>query len=243
MGRKPSWSVIDNNTFIKPLLSSITTDAVTVIDKSLLSLWDVLHLECAKKQYITIILLGERYQTYIQRSGSLNGTTRLFFREPHIKEYILKYKGKDVYLRLERVKKHTYKLSVINPHEIENEVFDDTIAIESRKEGKKKVYYTTKYERNPQNRLEAIRIHGLICQACEFDFEKFYGELGKDFIEVHHIKPLHSNNEEVNVDPKEDLVCLCPNCHRMMHRLLRRNNGKIMNPNDLKKFINQNKKK
>ena len=103
MGRKPSWSVIDNNTFIKPLLSSITTDAVTVIDKSLLSLWDVLHLECAKKQYITIILLGERYQTYIQRSGSLNGTTRLFFREPHIKEYILKYKGKDVYLRLEKI--------------------------------------------------------------------------------------------------------------------------------------------
>lgn len=54
--------------------------------------------------------------------------------------------------------------------------------------------------------------------ACKFDFYKVYGELGVGYIEVHHIKPLHSLEEVVVVDPKNDLVCLCSNCHRMVHR-------------------------
>ena len=41
---------------------------------------------------------------------------------------------------------------------------------------------------------------------------------GKGYIEVHHIRPLSFLDEEVAVDPAEDLVCLCANCHRMMHR-------------------------
>lgn len=87
-----------------------------------------------------------------------------------------------------------------------------------RKEGKKKGYYTTKYERNPKNREEAIRIHGTKCMICGFDFGKMYGELGKDYIEVHHIVPLSKQDEEVVIDPAKDLVCVCANCHRMLHR-------------------------
>lgn len=85
-------------------------------------------------------------------------------------------------------------------------------------EGKKVVYYTTKYERNFNNRLAAIKIHGTVCEVCNFDFEKFYGELGKDYIEVHHKVPLSQINEEIVVNPETDLVCLCANCHRMIHR-------------------------
>lgn len=51
-----------------------------------------------------------------------------------------------------------------------------------------------------------------------FDFEDVYGELGRNFIEVHHIKPLYSLDDEVVIDPATDLVCLCSNCHRMIHR-------------------------
>lgn len=35
-----------------------------------------------------------------------------------------------------------------------------------------------------------LLIHGTVCQACEFDFEKTYGEIGRDYIEVHYVKPL-----------------------------------------------------
>lgn len=85
-------------------------------------------------------------------------------------------------------------------------------------EGKKTVYYTTKYERNSKNRDAAIRIHGTKCMICGFDFEQKYGELGKGYIEVHHIKPLSSLEEEVVINPETDLICVCSNCHRMLHR-------------------------
>ncbi len=85
-------------------------------------------------------------------------------------------------------------------------------------EGRSRQYLTTRYERVPANRQAAIRIHGLSCQVCGFNFRDHYGDLGANYIEVHHIKPLSSLQEETAVDPATDLVCLCANCHRMMHR-------------------------
>ena len=85
-------------------------------------------------------------------------------------------------------------------------------------EGKRTVYYTTKYERSSKNRDAAIRMHGTKCMICGFDFEQKYGELGKGYIEVHHIKPLATLEQEVVVNPETDLICVCANCHRMLHR-------------------------
>ncbi|MBM3224444.1 MAG: DUF4268 domain-containing protein, partial [Candidatus Tectomicrobia bacterium] len=45
-------------------------------------------------------------------------------------------------------------------------------------EGTKKSRYTTYYERNPFYREKAIAIHGLVCMACEMDFEAKYGSWG-----------------------------------------------------------------
>ena len=85
-------------------------------------------------------------------------------------------------------------------------------------EGKRTVYYTTKYERSSKNREAAIRIHGTKCMICGFDFGQKYGELGKGYIEVHHIKPLATLEQEVVINPETDLICVCANCHRMLHR-------------------------
>ena len=48
------------------------------------------------------------------------------------------------------------------------------------------------------------------------NFEQTYGELGKDFIEVHHLHPVSQGERKVN--PIEDLIPLCSNCHSMIHR-------------------------
>jgi putative restriction endonuclease len=53
--------------------------------------------------------------------------------------------------------------------------------------------------------------------ACGLNFGKFYGVHGEGFIHVHHIKPL-SESGETKVDPKTDLIPLCPNCHAMVHK-------------------------
>ena len=102
-------------------------------------------------------------------------------------------------------------------------------------EGKKVAYYTTKYERKRQYRNAAIRIHGCKCAACGFDFAESYGDIGKGFIEVHHVKPLYSLYEETIPNPATDMVCLCPNCHRMIHR---KKDG-IMTVDELKEIINR----
>lgn len=107
------------------------------------------------------------------------------------------------------------------------------LAVEDAKEGRKVLYYTTKYERKPILRRKAIAIHGFVCMACGFDFEARYGEIGRGFIEVHHVRPLKSLDQEVVVNPETDLVCVCSNCHRMIHRL----EGEILGVDELKNII------
>ncbi|MDT0484791.1 HNH endonuclease [Streptomyces doebereineriae] len=56
----------------------------------------------------------------------------------------------------------------------------------------------------------------LQCEVCTFDFGRFYGSLGKGYIEVHHLLPLHiSGPRETKLN---DLAFLCANCHRMCHK-------------------------
>lgn len=61
--------------------------------------------------------------------------------------------------------------------------------------------------------------HGrFYCEACKFDFEEFYGQMGRDFIEAHHDKkPLHAMAEGT-LSKISDLAMLCSNCHRIIHR-------------------------
>ncbi|MFL6115635.1 MAG: HNH endonuclease [Catenulispora sp.] len=76
-------------------------------------------------------------------------------------------------------------------------------------------------ERDPKLRNRKIaaarRVTGRVaCEACGFDFAQAYGERGMDFIECHHRVPLHvSGPTKTRLD---DLVLLCSNCHRIIHR-------------------------
>lgn len=110
---------------------------------------------------------------------------------------------------------------------------DCTAVYISAKEGRKILYYTGKYERKPELREEAIRIHGYDCAVCGFNFEEHYGIRGKEYIEVHHTKPLSSFDGEMEVHPDTDMVCLCSNCHSMIHR--KRN--AILTVEDLRKIM------
>lgn len=109
----------------------------------------------------------------------------------------------------------------------------DGVEISSDIEGRKVSYYSTKYERSTKNRVAAIKLHGTICSICGFDFEKVYGEHGKGFIEVHHVNPLSKQQREVHIDPASDLICVCSNCHRMIHR----RKHDILNPKQLMNII------
>lgn len=55
------------------------------------------------------------------------------------------------------------------------------------------------------------------CSICGFSFENFYGPLGKQYIEAHHIRPISKLIKSTTITIS-DLAAVCSNCHRMLHR-------------------------
>jgi 5-methylcytosine-specific restriction protein A len=74
-----------------------------------------------------------------------------------------------------------------------------------------------RYEHSPDARRICIAHHGTSCAACGFSFEIAYGDLGRDFIPVHHLVPVSQLDSNYVLDPVTDLVPLCANCHAMAH--------------------------
>ena len=104
---------------------------------------------------------------------------------------------------------------------LEEQVAADLSALameQQLEEGGKTARLVAFYERNPELRSAAIRLHGTTCKACGFNFARAYGERGKDYIEVHHLVPISTYIEPTAVEPAKDLTVLCSNCHRMVHR-------------------------
>lgn len=85
-------------------------------------------------------------------------------------------------------------------------------------EGNQTTHLTTSYERNPNARAACLSMKGYSCEVCKFNFLETYGELGKHYIHVHHTVPVSEREGLYEVDPVEDLVPLCPNCHAMTHK-------------------------
>jgi hypothetical protein len=81
------------------------------------------------------------------------------------------------------------------------------------------------YRRERSSKLISLKkeqyqkISGLLnCEICGFSFEKNYPEiLGKGFIEAHHKVPL-SKIDKVVRTTLDDLLLVCSNCHRMIHK-------------------------
>jgi len=92
------------------------------------------------------------------------------------------------------------------------------------------------YERNKDLRTKAIILHGTICKTCGFNFLAKYGERGKYFIEVHHLKAVSSLKNPEKINPQKDMTVLCSNCHRMVHR----KKDKILTIEELKRIIREN---
>jgi len=91
--------------------------------------------------------------------------------------------------------------------------------VQARTEGGRRVVVSTRIERDPRLRDDAIRLHGTSCIVCGFNYGEVYGDWGDGFVEVHHLDPIGDSETETRAtDPAKDLTVLCANCHRMVHR-------------------------
>ncbi len=87
-------------------------------------------------------------------------------------------------------------------------------AVENRKAVQKHLL------RERKGHLVTLRkqLDNYVCQICGFDFRKKYGSLGDDFAEAHHIIPLGKDTKK-RITNVEDLITVCANCHRMLHKM------------------------
>ncbi|GEM_PF-2747752 len=113
-------------------------------------------------------------------------------------------------------------LEIENEAKLENQKGDKDIDIhqeysEQLRSAKESYFFI----RNKTLAKKAKELYGYKCCICNFSFEETYGELGKEFIECYHIKPLSERPEsEWTEDLKtslEDVIVVCSNCHRMIH--------------------------
>ncbi len=154
--------------------------------------------------------LSVRILHYMGVTGDFRG----IYRDLKLSEGIasLNYQGEDYRHLVEALSRYGYSLYRQEKYS-ENDNLNSVV-----RDGGRYLYYSTKYERSSILRREAIDYHGKACMACGFDFEGFYGDLGRDFIEVHHTLGYQDPAQDLIVDVRTDMVCLCSNCHRMVHR-------------------------
>jgi predicted HNH restriction endonuclease len=158
------------------------------------------------------------YATYIDHKFRITKIGRSFLKKNHeIVNYLLdnNFKWKDVKNSFANVQKNSDR---------KIETFDENIVIQ---EGLRRVSLSKVYDRSNKLRQAAIKHFShdgrIICKTCQFDFEQFYGStLGKGYIEIHHVKPIYKfQDEDMNktfVRALANVIPLCSNCHRMIHR-------------------------
>jgi 5-methylcytosine-specific restriction protein A len=228
-----SWTIISKSVAIKKLDKSSFLHRGTAIPFQLKSFFDVENLKKGQKVDIALKYRSSMFKAHFQLDPKLM-RVRLFWRADFSRLLKSNFSGwyeifsNDIVsekvppsMRLLKLPHdaYTYEIEFINPLDIELDV-DSELSEESepRHEGAVREYYGKRYERDPLNRKRAIEIHGTNCTICGFDFESFYGERGRGFIEVHHVTPIASFDHEIEIDPKTDLLPVCSNCHRMIHR-------------------------
>lgn len=110
-------------------------------------------------------------------------------------------------------------------------------------EGKSKLAVHMRYERNSslikKIKEKAIKSNPMLnCQVCEFSFYEKYGELGKGFIEAHHLSPLNETGERKTT--AKDIALLCSNCHKMIHLGISQfEDNKLMTIEELKEIMRE----
>lgn len=104
-------------------------------------------------------------------------------------------------------------------------------------EGGKRLVAHYRIERDSQIRAKKIlelrqSKDGVICEVCGFSFEETYGRRGHEFIEVHHKNFLSKSGKTET--RSSDLIGLCSNCHRMIHR-----SEPWLTPEELSQLLNR----
>lgn len=245
-----SWTILTPNIFIKSMDRSSFLHHGTAIPRNIRRFFNIEDIVKGQRIETALVFMGVNYIGHFSMDIQDIPRTRLYWkadfsvliseRFPEWHEYFSK--GKSTVGQSPEMRFHkrgnlpgVFFVDFIYPSAIELDLTYDVEEDSNHNlEGSCKYFYSKKYERNAENRRKAVEIHGTACAICGFDFEKHYGVRGRGFIEIHHTTPLHSLEQEIHVNPATDLIPVCSNCHRMIHR--RREN--ILSIGEMIKILN-----
>ena len=94
--------------------------------------------------------------------------------------------------------------------------------------------HVSTYKRDTKLRNKCLEKKGRVCSICGFDPVAKYGKGFKNIIEVHHLYPVSIGIRETTID---DLIPVCPNCHRALHS----KSGGLYSPEEIINLMNVNK--
>lgn len=83
---------------------------------------------------------------------------------------------------------------------------------------RRKVQNHKSWERNASQAAIAKLRSGYRCCVCDMRFEDVYGPFAKEIAEAHHTAYVSRLREGAKIHI-EDLITVCPNCHRVLHRM------------------------
>ena len=126
---------------------------------------------------------------------------------------------------------------LLHPHQMVNDdVYDVDYPEDDEKlyEGALITVKANKYERNQKARKECVAKKGYQCLICGRDFEATYGEIGKNFIHVHHLTPISSVGKEYVENTEEVKPAASKRNHKQTAQTIRfqSENTVLKNVND-----------
>jgi hypothetical protein len=101
-----------------------------------------------------------------------------------------------------------------------NDINDDIVAIPDYSPSPKSVSTVDNRKAFKRSELKAKKSIILADFKCDLDnsHTSFISKNGKPYMEAHHLVPLSCQDEfQFSLDVDSNIVCLCPNCHRMLH--------------------------
>lgn len=159
---------------------------------------------------------GSEYETKMHsQHARIDGLTKWYRNHPNIKV------GDAVYFEI--ISNDTL---LISSTAFLDKLFDEIDYYSTKddfSEGESRIVIHIKKERNQKlvklakEKWSAQHNHDIKCIVCSFSFYKTYGRIGQGFIEAHHVVPLSKLDGSITIKT-EDLVPVCANCHRILHR-------------------------
>lgn len=216
-GKFHSWEILSDFVVIKKSDLSVFRYKGSAIPAETKWFWNIESLQGGEKKEFIVHYLDIAYSAYIVVDDMMRA--RIFWDKVlgRVINELRDEKESFPNLRFKKRSEGVFELSILNAVQ-KKYVQSDKDTDQTIAEGEILYSHITKYERSAKNRAIAISLHGTKCMACGFDFEKIYGKAGQNYIEVHHVTPLYMQKRRRQIDPHTDLVCVCSNCHSMIHR-------------------------